>query len=207
MARAKTANGLTIKQEAFAQAFIETGNASEAYRRAYDCGKMKEATINREAKRLIDNPHIATRIAEGQGQAAEKHGITVDWLVSQFKGIAEADVSEMLEWNADGEITLKPSKSLPKRMTAAISEVSRGRNGFKFKLHDRQAALVSLGRHLGMFKDVQEIMGKGGGPIETKDVSDTERARRIAYILGRAVGRGEAAAKAPAEVDEATNPQ
>ncbi|MHA0947931.1 terminase small subunit [Enterobacter ludwigii] len=27
--------GLTIKQEAFCQAYIETGNASEAYRRGY----------------------------------------------------------------------------------------------------------------------------------------------------------------------------
>lgn len=31
---------LTIKQEAFCQAYIETGNASEAYRTAYAADKM-----------------------------------------------------------------------------------------------------------------------------------------------------------------------
>ena len=37
---------MTPKQEAFCLAFIETGNASDAYRRAYSAGKMKPATIN-----------------------------------------------------------------------------------------------------------------------------------------------------------------
>ena len=35
---------LTIKQNAFAMAYIETGNASEAYRRSYDAGNMAPHT-------------------------------------------------------------------------------------------------------------------------------------------------------------------
>ena len=35
---------LTPKQEAFCLAYMETGNASEAYRRAYDADNMKPAT-------------------------------------------------------------------------------------------------------------------------------------------------------------------
>lgn len=40
-----------------------------------------------------------------------------------------------------------------------------------------------------------EMVGKDGGPVqvETKDVSDVEAARRIAFMLGKAVGRQEAA--------------
>jgi len=41
--------GLTIKQEAFCQAYIEKGNASEAYRMAYAADKMKPETVNRNA--------------------------------------------------------------------------------------------------------------------------------------------------------------
>lgn len=37
--------GLTIKQEAFCQAYIETGNASEAYRTAYAADKMKPEAV------------------------------------------------------------------------------------------------------------------------------------------------------------------
>lgn len=35
-----------------------------------------------------------------------------------------------------------------------------------------------------------EVTGKDGGPIETKDVSEVEVARKVAFLLGRAVGRG-----------------
>ena len=43
---------LTPKQEAFCLAYVETGNASEAYRRAYNAENMKPATVNRKAKML-----------------------------------------------------------------------------------------------------------------------------------------------------------
>ncbi|EPZ98572.1 terminase small subunit, partial [Glaesserella parasuis] len=41
--------GLTPKQEKFCQLYIELGNASEAYRQAYDCSKMSNETINTKA--------------------------------------------------------------------------------------------------------------------------------------------------------------
>ena len=57
-------SGLTPKQEHFVAVYLKTSNASEAYRQAYDCSGMKDATINREAKVLMDNHKIATRLAE-----------------------------------------------------------------------------------------------------------------------------------------------
>lgn len=47
--------GLTIKQEAFCQAYIETGNASEAYRTAYAADKMKPEAVHVQACKLQDN--------------------------------------------------------------------------------------------------------------------------------------------------------
>jgi hypothetical protein len=38
-------------------------------------------------------------------------------------------------------------------------------------------------------KVVNEITGKDGGPIETKDVSDLEVARQVAFLLGKAVAK------------------
>ena len=40
---------LTPKQEKFAQVYVETSNASEAYRQAYDALKMKPETITRKS--------------------------------------------------------------------------------------------------------------------------------------------------------------
>lgn len=76
--------GLTPKQEAFVLAYLETGNATEAYRRAYDCKSMKEATINREAKALTDNPKIATRLQVLQSRAAAKVALTRSWVLEQL---------------------------------------------------------------------------------------------------------------------------
>jgi hypothetical protein len=35
---------------------------------------------------------------------------------------------------------------------------------------------------------VNEVVGRDGGPIETKDTSDLETARRVGFMLGRVVG-------------------
>lgn len=55
-------NVLTVKQENFCLAYLETGNASEAYRRSYSASKMKPATINRNAKAMLSDNKITTRI-------------------------------------------------------------------------------------------------------------------------------------------------
>lgn len=81
---------LTIKQEAFCQAYIETGNASEAYRTAYAADKMKPETVNRNAKSLLDNNKIATRVAELQGEIKQRHNVTVDSLIAELEEARQA---------------------------------------------------------------------------------------------------------------------
>ena len=76
---------LTIKQEKFCMVYIETGNASEAYRQAYNCEKMKEATINRNAKMMIDDNKISTRIKELKSGHVKRHELTVDDLVAELE--------------------------------------------------------------------------------------------------------------------------
>lgn len=77
-------HNITPKQEAFCLAFVETGNASEAYRRAYDAENMKPESINRKAKELIDNGKIAARLAVLREVHVERHNLTVDDLIAQL---------------------------------------------------------------------------------------------------------------------------
>ncbi len=63
----------TPKQENFCRTYIETGNASEAYRRAYYAERMKPATVNRAAKELLDNPKIAARVKALQAKHRRVH--------------------------------------------------------------------------------------------------------------------------------------
>lgn len=70
MAASVGPNGLTEKQEAFALAFLETGNAAEAYRRAYDVAPdAKDGWLYVEACQLLDNPKIANRLKGLRAQA------------------------------------------------------------------------------------------------------------------------------------------
>ena len=66
-----TEKPITPKQEAFALAYVETGNAAEAYRRAYDVrAATKHISIYVAASRLLSDPKILLRVAELQKQAA-----------------------------------------------------------------------------------------------------------------------------------------
>lgn len=76
---------LTPKQEAFCRAYIETGNASEAYRRAYDVGEnTKDATVWRKAKELIDNGKVTARVETLREHHRERHNVTVSSITEEL---------------------------------------------------------------------------------------------------------------------------
>jgi phage terminase small subunit len=76
--------GLTLKQERFCQAYIKTGNASEAYREAYSCGKMKPESVHRLAKANLDNIKIASRIDQLRDLLQGKFEISIKTLTSDL---------------------------------------------------------------------------------------------------------------------------
>lgn len=76
--------GLTPKQEAFCLAYVESGNASEAYRHAYDAEKMATESIWVEACKLAAHPKVALRIEELRAAHRERHQVTVDDIVKQL---------------------------------------------------------------------------------------------------------------------------
>ncbi|BBT89446.1 terminase small subunit [Enterobacter ludwigii] len=77
--------GLTIKQEAFCQAYVELGDASEAYRKAYDADKMKPESVHRKAKEVKDNGKVTARIEQLQGDIKQRHNVTVDSLLAELE--------------------------------------------------------------------------------------------------------------------------
>lgn len=72
------ATDLTPKQNAFCLAYLETGNAAEAYRRAYSAASMSPGSVMVEASRLLDHPKVALRLEELQAMHAERHNVTID---------------------------------------------------------------------------------------------------------------------------------
>ena len=73
-------NKLTPKQEAFAQKYVECGNASEAYRFAYDVGECKDETIWCNACQLLADTKVTQRVDEIRQDLAKRNDVTLDKL-------------------------------------------------------------------------------------------------------------------------------
>lgn len=78
-------SGLTQKQESFCLAYLETGNASEAYRRAYNAEGSKPEVVHVKASQLLSNGKIAVRVAELREAASMRNEITVDTLLDELE--------------------------------------------------------------------------------------------------------------------------
>jgi phage terminase small subunit len=76
---------LTPKQENFCLVYLETGNASEAYRRAYNTAKMKASSINVNASKLLADAKIAQRLEELRKPIIKRHETTVDDLIAELE--------------------------------------------------------------------------------------------------------------------------
>ena len=74
---------LTIKQETFCYEYVKDGNATRAYRVAYNAENMLEATINTRACKLVKEYKISTRL---------------DGLRKEIQSNAIADIQEIKEF-------------------------------------------------------------------------------------------------------------
>jgi len=77
---------LTPKQEAFAMAYVESGNASKAYKAAYYVNEnTNNNSISVEASKLKNSPKITLRILEMQEDMRERLEVTIDGLTKELE--------------------------------------------------------------------------------------------------------------------------
>ena len=160
------AKKLTPKQEAFCLSYIETGNASEAYRQAYDVGlKTKPETVNRKAKELLDNGKITARVEELRERACKAFDVTIE----EKKKWLKHTVDMGLKTKTDAQ-----GNKVAHNLAAAVS------------------AVAELNRMDGDHAPIRgELTGKDGGPIVIDDMarlkamSPEERKARIEELIGK----------------------
>jgi hypothetical protein len=97
-------NKLTIKQENFCQEYVNTGNATEAYRRAYNASKMKDEVISVKASELLKSGKVSVRVGELKAQVAEKFEVTREKLGKMLLDRAEL-VNKMQELAKKDKLT------------------------------------------------------------------------------------------------------
>jgi phage terminase small subunit len=131
---------LTQQQENFCMAYVETGNASEAYRRAYPRShKWKESSVNVEASKRLREPKISHRVRELQQEARKRHDITMDRILSDIRETADVAMGR------------KPSKRTVIRDGKRVELEVREFNGAV-----ALKALDMLARHLGLYDQKEE---------------------------------------------------
>jgi phage terminase small subunit len=81
---------------------------------------------------------------------------------------------------------LKDSDSITDEQAMLLTEVSTGKDGFKFKIHDQKAAMKQLATLQG-YEAPQKLehTGKDGEPIKTEDVDGNAMLRRVAFLLAK----------------------
>lgn len=196
------------RHERFARELASGKTASEAF-------ELAGFEPNRgNASRLKANESVQARVNELLESAALRVEITQARVLEELGKIGFADVRRLVKWHSqanvaqidadadmqalveEGEVRLAvanqielvSSNDIDDDTAAAISEVSMTDKGtIKIKMYDKRAALVDIGKHLGMFAEKHELTGPNGGPIQTVDVTLEEAARRIAFTLSAAL--------------------
>ena len=75
---------MTPKQELFEQAYLETSNASEAYKRAYNT-QANANTVNRKASQLLKHPEVIKLLAELKAETRQRHKLTIDDILQELE--------------------------------------------------------------------------------------------------------------------------
>jgi phage terminase small subunit len=182
---------LTIKQEKFCNAYIETGNASEAYRTAFSYSKMKDATINNKAYILLNKGEIRERVKELQDELKAKSDLTKERVLSELEAILDSKITDYLDF--DGVfIYFKPFSDLTESQVKAIESIKQGKNGLELKLHGKSWTIERICKMLGYDAPIKgELTGKDGKDlIPSMDLSRLTTAELKTYheILEKASG-------------------
>jgi phage terminase small subunit len=80
---------LTLKRQAFLNAYLETGNGCAAYRRSHNCENMKARTIEKEASRLLKHPGITRGIEAFRNSKIAETMLTIEEHMIELKTLRE----------------------------------------------------------------------------------------------------------------------
>jgi phage terminase small subunit len=172
---------LSPKHEAFVQAYVSRGmNGTKAYRAAYP-GCKSDEVARAAAARLLANVSIRARVEEILAAGAERAEITVEQVLRELAVLGFSDIGKVVRWRPElvyeeledadnpdqparqvlqSRVLVIDSATLPPEARLAVAEVSQTANGFRVKMHDKHAALVSIGKHLGMFTDQVQVRAR-----------------------------------------------
>lgn len=95
---------MTPKEQKFAELYVTLGNASEAYRQAYNVTTTNLDTIKAKASKLLAKDNISTTIGILKGELSKTHGIDRSFILKGYLEII-SDADYTFQLGADNTLT------------------------------------------------------------------------------------------------------
>lgn len=102
---------LTPKQQAFADYYIELGNATEAARRA----GYSEKNVGENAAKVLKNPNVAAYIGERMAEQSKKRVADANEVIEFYTAVMRGEIKDQFGLDASLSDRLKAGDSLMKR--------------------------------------------------------------------------------------------
>lgn len=150
---------LTPKQAKFASLYVELSDASAAYRKSYVCDRMKPETIHRNAKALIDNNKVATRIHQIREKLEESRILSKEDIIEDLKLIASVSIKDYIksiDMNTEKIVWINPNDWTP-AMRRACTGIKNGRNGIELTVSGQEYAYNRIAKMMGYDAPIKTI--------------------------------------------------
>lgn len=139
---------LTPKQQAFADYYLETGNATEAAKKA----GYSEQTAGIIGFENLKKPNISAYIEERLDQIKSKNIATIDEVMSFYTKVMRGEEKDQFGLDASLTDRIKAGQELVKRLSAS-NEADKG------KANENMTALADLIRNPQPNRDIADFEG------------------------------------------------
>jgi phage terminase small subunit len=113
------------------------------------------------------------RVVEDVEARAARLGITPERVLREYARIAFSNIRQVVDWDDEKGIKVKPSTGLDPEVVAAIAEIVASASSqkiYRVKLHDKKPVLDSIARYLGMLPPLKDMADdEVDPPNDTKD--------------------------------------
>lgn len=153
---AKEKRPLTLKQQAYVDQRLSTPFITKK-QAAINAG-FAEDSASQMANDLEKDYRIRKLLDKGRRKLEAKLDLSKERILKELMVIAFADLKQVLTTDEDGNIIVTPETPVE------VSIETSTKHGVTKKVKtvrsaDKTAALIAIGKHLGMFKDQLEVTG------------------------------------------------
>lgn len=143
---------MTKKQQRFVEEYLIDLNATQAAIRA----GYKPDNAQQMGSENLSKPVISAAIAKAMAERSKRTGINQDRVLHELARIGFAKITDIIDPDT---AKILPEASEDDLACIQSIKIKPGEFGTEreVKLYDKKAALIELGKHLGLFKDRLEL--------------------------------------------------